>query len=479
MVPGERRLGLVMNQSVRDNILLPSLDRLRRHGRVDRAAGDRLVAELMESLDIRPRRPELKARALSGGNQQKVIFAKWLARRVGVLLLDDATQGVDIGAKAQIHRMVRDFARRGGGVLVTSSDLDELIKLCDAILALREGCIVARLERSGHIDPGALRAAIRELAMALPALRRDHIVGQMPLITLIVLCVVTALLTDRFLSPLNLTNILVQSSIMAVIAIGMTFVIIGGGFDLSVGSTVALSGCVAAFVMLQFGIAAGVAAGIIAGMAVGLLNGVIVAVLNVNPFITTLGTMVLVRGVVFLITGGAPVGGEEGLPAAFVAFGSGRILGIHYLVWIPAILLVVLSWVMHATPYGRRVYATGGGREAAYLSGVPVRRVIASTYVWCGALAGLAGVMLAARLQSGQPTAGEFYELTAIAAVVLGGASLHGGEGTLYKSIIGVFIMIVLGNSLNLLNVDSYWQRVAVGAVIIAAAAADRLRSRP
>ena len=109
---------------------------------------------------------------------------------------------------------------------------------------------------------------------------------------------------------------------------------------------------------------------------------------------------------------------------------------------------------------------------------MPVERVIASTYVWCGALAGVAGVMLAARLQSGQPTAGEFYELTAIAAVVLGGAALHGGEGTLYKSIIGVFIMIVLGNSLNLLNVDSYWQRVAVGAVIIAAAAADRLRSK-
>jgi ribose transport system permease protein len=187
--------------------------------------------------------------------------------------------------------------------------------------------------------------------------------------------------------------------------------------------------------------------------------------------------MVLVRGVVFLITGGAPVSGETGLPAEFIAFGSGRFLGIHYLVWVPAVLLAVLSFVMHATPYGRRVYATGGGREAAYLSGVPVRRVICSTYVWCGALAGVAGVMLAARLQSGQPTAGEFYELTAIAAVVLGGAALQGGEGTLYKSVIGVFIMIVLGNALNLLNVDSYWQRVAVGAVIIAAAAAERLRS--
>jgi ribose transport system permease protein len=214
-----------------------------------------------------------------------------------------------------------------------------------------------------------------------------------------------------------------------------------------------------------------------AGVAVGLANGFVIAMLGVNPFITTLGTMVLVRGLVFILTGGAPIG-DEGLPPAFIAFGSQRLLGVHYLVWVPIVLLAILTFIMHSTPYGRRVYATGGGREAAYLSGIPVRRVIASTYIWCGALAGLAGVMLAARLQSGQPTAGEFYELTAIAAVVLGGASLHGGEGTPGKSVIGVFIMVVLGNALNLLNVDSYWQRVAVGAVIIAAAAADRLRSR-
>lgn len=310
-----------------------------------------------------------------------------------------------------------------------------------------------------------------------PSLQRFNLFGQGPLIALLVLCLVTALLTGRFLSPLNLTNILVQSSIMAVIAIGMTFVIIGGGFDLSVGSTVALAGCIAAMAMVQFGLAAGVLAGIATGIAVGLVNGVIVAKLGINPFISTLGTMVLVRGLVYLITGGAPVG-DDRLPTAFLAFGSARLLGIHYLVWVPAVLLVVLSWVMAATPYGRRIYATGGNREAAYLSGVPVDRIIASTYIWCGGLAGLAGVMLAARLQSGQPTAGEYYELTAIAAVILGGASLHGGEGALYKSIIGVFIMVVLGNSLNLLNVDSYWQRVAIGVVIIAAAAADRLRSR-
>jgi ribose transport system permease protein len=309
-------------------------------------------------------------------------------------------------------------------------------------------------------------------------MRRPALAGQIPLATLLALGVVTSLLAPRFLSPVNLTNLLVQGSIMAVIAMGMTFVIIGGGFDLSVGSIVALSGCVAAAAMLAAGIPLGVVAGVAAGALVGLVNGLTIARLRVNPFITTLGTMVLVRGIVFLMTGGAPVAGTFGLPEAFVAFGSERFLGVHDLVWVPALLLLGLSWLLHATPYGKSVFATGGNREAAYLSGIPTARIVTSTYVWGGTLAGVGGVMLAARLQSGQPTAGEFYELTAIAAVVLGGAGLQGGEGTLYKSVIGVFIMVVLGNALNLMNVDSYWQRVAVGLVIIAAAAADRLKER-
>src|ERR1044072_9392332 len=154
--------------------------------------------------------------------------------------------------------------------------------------------------------------------------KRFNLLGQKPLITLVALCVITAFLTSRFLSPLNLTNILVQSSIMAVIAIGMTFVIVGGGFDLSVGSTAALAGCIASMVMLEAGIAVGAAAGIAAGALAGLANGVIIAWLNVNPFITTLGTMVLVRGVVFLITAGAPAAGRGGGRGGVLAFGSGR-----------------------------------------------------------------------------------------------------------------------------------------------------------
>ncbi len=159
-VPDERRLGLIMNLSVRDNILLPSLDALARGGRIDRARGDRLVKQLMETLDIRPKQADLPASALSGGNQQKVILAKWLAREVGVLLLDEPTHGIDVAAKAQIYALIREFARRGGGVLIRSSDLAELALTCDAILPVRQGRITDRLERSEGFDEKRLQAAI-------------------------------------------------------------------------------------------------------------------------------------------------------------------------------------------------------------------------------------------------------------------------------------------------------------------------------
>jgi ABC-type sugar transport system ATPase subunit len=160
MVPGERRLGLVLGQSVRDNVLLPSLGRLSRGGVIDRIAGQRLVERLIEMLDIRPRNAAVPASVLSGGNQQKVILAKWLAREVGVLLLDEPTQGVDVAAKAQIHALIRDFARKGGGALVASSDLAEISRLCDAVLAMRQGRVVEHIQRGEGYDEGRLHAAI-------------------------------------------------------------------------------------------------------------------------------------------------------------------------------------------------------------------------------------------------------------------------------------------------------------------------------
>ena len=321
-----------------------------------------------------------------------------------------------------------------------------------------------------------MKAAAARAGAPAPAL--NWLLSQMPLVALIVLCIVATLLSSRFLSGINITNVLMQGAVLTVIAIGMTYVIIAGGFDLSVGSVVALSGCVAAMVMVDYGILPGVLAGILVGAAAGLLNGFIVTKIGVNPFITTLATMVLLRGVTMLVTGARQVPIEDSLPAAFNDFALERLFGLPYMVWLPVLIFAACHWLLHHTAYGIRLFATGGNRDAAFLAGIPVDRVKTSAYVLCGTLAGIAGVMLASRVQSGQPTAGLLYELTAIAAVVLGGAALHGGEGKLYKSVIGVFIIVVLSNALNLANVHSYWQQVAIGVVLIAAAAADRLRRR-
>lgn len=314
---------------------------------------------------------------------------------------------------------------------------------------------------------------------AAPAARWTKLIADhVPTLVLVALCIFSALMSDRFISSANITNILLQASVLAVVTVGMTYVVIGGGFDLSVGSVVALAGCVAAEIMLSSGIVIGVLAGTFCGILVGVINGFIIARIGASPFITTLGTMVLVRGVVLLITGGSPIVGEEGLPQTFVDFGTGRIYGVPYLVIAAVAIFIVFAWILHRTAFGTRIFAVGGNREAAFLSGVPVNRITISTYAICGLTAALAGVMLAARLQSGQPIASEFYELTAIAAVVLGGAALQGGEGKLYKSMIGVLIMTILTNSLNLMGVDSYWQRVAIGLVIVLAAAADQMRHK-
>jgi ribose transport system permease protein len=334
----------------------------------------------------------------------------------------------------------------------------------------------------------------RPSAAEAPRARRpliDRISEQAPIVVLILVCLVTALLQPRFLSTINLTNVLLQASVLGVIVIGMTYVIIAGGFDLSVGSVAALSGCVGTAVMVALvpgeavfdgphsqAMVIGMGAGVLAGLMVGILNGVLVAYVGLNPFIATLGTMVLVRGLVLLGTDANPITGEFGLPESFITFGRARFLGLPWITWVPLVLLVVLGWVLHRTRHGLRIFAVGGGPEAAFLAGVNVRRVKAGAFALCGALAGLAGVMLAARLQSGQPTAGTFYELFAIAAVILGGASLYGGEGRLWRSMIGLMIIVVLSNSLNILNVVSHWQEIALGLVIIAAASIDRLRSR-
>lgn len=307
-----------------------------------------------------------------------------------------------------------------------------------------------------------------------------------PLLFLITLIVVFTLAEPRFLSWLNAFNVMRQISITGLIALGMTFVILTGGIDLSVGSIVALAGLVAAALAkgsssntlsLDTSVAVGypvwVAAGAAAlvGLAAGLIQGAAITTLNVPPFVVTLGGLSVFRGAALLYSGGGPISAFD---APYRYWGQGRVGAVPVPVIVFLGAAVLCHIVLRYTRYGRHVYAVGGNPEAARLSGLDVRAVTWSVYVIVGLFAGVAGFVLSARLNSAEAVAGQGYELTVIAAVVIGGTSLFGGLGGVVGTVVGAALIGVLLNGLVLLNVSPYVQQIIIGLVIVLAVAFDR-----
>jgi ribose transport system permease protein len=288
-------------------------------------------------------------------------------------------------------------------------------------------------------------------------------------VALIVECLVLALATDTFLTPANLGNVLRQNAFIAILAAGMTFVILTAGIDLSVGSVVGLAGMVCASVLAGGGgVPAGVLAGLAVGLAAGMLNGAAITILRVPAFVVTLATMLALRGAAYKLTDARTV---TGLPESFAALSSSAASAVLMLA------IFAAAWVvLQRTPFGRHVYAVGGNADAAWLSGVRVTRVRFAVYALSGLAAGAAGVLVASRLNAGYPRAGEFYELDAIAAVVVGGTSLFGGRGSIWGTLAGAFFIGVLNNGLNLFRVSPYDQMIIKGLVLLAAASLDRWR---
>ncbi|MBM7698638.1 ribose ABC transporter permease [Kurthia huakuii] len=298
-----------------------------------------------------------------------------------------------------------------------------------------------------------------------------------PLFGLLLIVVIISIMSPNFLTTDNIFNVLRQVSISALIAFGMTFVILTGGIDLSVGSTLALTGAVAAS-LLAGGtdpfIAMGVA--LMLGLILGAINGVIIAKGKVAPFIATLATMTIYRGLTLVYTDGKPISGL-GDHLAFQMFGKGYFFGIPVPVVTMLVTFFVLYFILRKTTFGRRVYAIGGNAEAARLSGINVDRTTIAVYALTGMLAAMAALILTSRLNSAQPTAGQSYELDAIAAVVLGGTSLTGGRGWIVGTLIGALIIGVLNNGLNLIGVSSFFQQVVKGLVILFAVLIDRKKA--
>ncbi|RIP33428.1 ribose ABC transporter permease [Staphylococcus gallinarum] len=295
-----------------------------------------------------------------------------------------------------------------------------------------------------------------------------------PFIGLILLVIIISILNSAFLEPSNLFNLLRQVSINGLIAFGMTFVILTGGIDLSVGSTLALSSALVAILMVSGvdGIIA-ILIGCIFGAILGAINGLLITLGKMAPFIATLATMTVFRGATLVITDGNPITNLNG-SYAFQLFGRGYFLGIPVPAVTMFITFIILYVILHKTIFGRQTYAMGGNEKAAFISGIKVNKLKVCIYGLAGLMSALAGAILTSRLNSAQPTAGMSYELDAIAAVVLGGTSLTGGKGRIVGTMIGVLIIGVLNNGLNLLGVSSFYQQVVKGVVIIIAVLIDR-----
>ncbi|MCD7898087.1 MAG: ABC transporter permease [Planctomycetaceae bacterium] len=292
---------------------------------------------------------------------------------------------------------------------------------------------------------------------------------------LILLCLILTLLSDAFLKTTNIRNILSQVAVISVMAAGATFVILTGGIDLSVGSILGLCGVLAAGVLKWSGSPAlAIAACLFVGLACGVANGYLVSFLKLPPFVATLGIMSIARGFSFIYTQGKPI---SSFPPSFRYLGTGEFFGVPVLVIVTAIVYIASWYILRKTPFGRYVHAIGSNETATRLSGIHTNLNKALAYVICGGLCGFAALLFCGRINSAHPLSGQGYELNAIAAVVIGGTSLSGGRGSVGGTLIGALIMGVITNGLNLLNVDTYWQGVVLGVVIIIAVTID-MRSK-
>ncbi|ENM3921541.1 ribose ABC transporter permease [Vibrio cholerae] len=306
-------------------------------------------------------------------------------------------------------------------------------------------------------------------------LSKEWLIEQKSLIALLFLVVVVSFLNPNFFTVDNILNILRQTSVNAIIAVGMTLVILTAGIDLSVGSVLALCGAFAAtLVAMEVPVLVAVPTALLAGAALGAISGIIIAKGKVQAFIATLVTMTLLRGVTMVYTDGRPIStGFTDTADTFAWFGTGYALGIPVPVWLMVMVFAGAWYLLNHTRFGRYVYAVGGNESATRLSGINVDRVKIGVYAICGLLAALAGIIVTSRLSSAQPTAGMGYELDAIAAVVLGGTSLMGGKGRIMGTLIGALIIGFLNNALNLLDVSSYYQMIAKAVVILLAVLVD------
>ena len=321
------------------------------------------------------------------------------------------------------------------------------------------------------VEPPVEPTTQRRLASRVPSFDVLFVPG-----LIVALCVALTIASPYFLNSRNFGQILMQGAVLGIVAVGATFVIIGGDLDLSVGYNVALSGVTTAMIASNTGSwQVGVLAGLGAGLALGLVNGFLTTVLNVPSFVATLGTGTVAGGLALYMTGGSTI---SGLPEGFGDLATTEILGLQTMVWFMLLLFVLGGVLLHRTSFGVKVFSTGGNRQAAFLSGISVNRIRVSYFALAGLCGGIAGVLLTSRVQAGQPGVGSSLTLFATAAVILGGTSILGGRGSMARTFAGLMLIAVVQNGLDILGVEYSLQQVAIGGVFVLAACTEALRRR-
>jgi rhamnose transport system ATP-binding protein len=497
----EDRLGqsLVMDFSILFNGSLTVIGRTTILGLVRRVRELALVRPQLERLKLKYSSFDQPVRTLSGGNQQKVVLSKWLARDPRILILDEPTQGIDVQAKAEVHAMIAELARQGLAIILISSELPELIGMCDRIMVLREGRQTALLEARDADPETVIKAATDAEQVSLDRPRpaaadrpapSDHdgrpASGWRGLLAhreiglagaIAAVAIPAAIVNSRVVSAANLTAIAMDASLLVIVAVAQMLVMLTRNIDLSVASVIGLSAYGAASVMSAFAnppVALGIATACVLGLACGLLNGLVVVIGQMPSIVVTLGSLTVLRGLTSLWAGGRQISADR-VPQAWLDMTSATILGVPAVVLIAGLTLVVVGLVLRAYPAGRQLYAAGSNPEGAALVGIRSTWLVLGAFALSGLLAGFDGALWASRYATIDARVATGYELTVIAAVVVGGVAVRGGSGSVAGVALGAILLLVIQNGLTLARVDPLWLQGVYGLVILIAVGIDAL----
>ena len=503
LIPEDRKIdGLFLNESVRFNIASATLEKRAKGGFINVKQEKEIIAKAAKDVQLDTSRIEHLVKLLSGGNQQKAFIAKTLLVNADVLLLDEPTVGVDIGAREEIYSIIKELSNQGKSIILVSSDWEELIYLSDRMLVMSEGKITGDMaveevtkEKIGHLatiadvqkdeeaskvnrkgmgDETRVRNPERNITVVhkpkeyfgkLRTLYKNNNTVILAVVTLF-LVIASVSISDSFRTFMNARNLLGQAMPFLILTLGQLAIIVAGGLDLSSGALVAASGVLGVSFMVNNpdSVLLGIVIMLAFGLIVGLINSVLVVKAKLDSFVVTLGMSIVVTGVSLIITKN-PIGPS---PKILRDIANKDVLGIPYVLFIIIALVVVFGILMKYTALGRRFYAVGENPKGSYWAGLPVQKTQFIAFMISASMAVLAALFLMGRTGAGDPSFGPGMELTAIACALIGGARLGGGRGTVGGALLGVLLLAILENILSLMNVDLWYQDVFSGMLLLA-----------